>query len=99
MADPRLEYLASDGFIDAIEAFKIACDNYKDIKKKVRDSTNELLNRWEGEGATQFEKDYTLIYGQLEDILDLMLELHDGLIDAQAEYLKTDAALAKQFTA
>ena len=52
-----------------------------------------------GEGAAQFEKDYRLIYQQLDDILDLMYDLYNGLIEAQAAYLKTDQELSKQYTA
>ena len=34
----------------------------------------------------------------MEDLLELMYEMHRGLIDAQSEYLLTDQELSKQFT-
>lgn len=94
----KVEYLNSAAFNDAIDAFSSACESYKDTKLSVENATRVLLNRWEGLGATQFEKNYEIIYKQLEDILELMYEMHRGLIDAQSEYLLTDQELSKQFT-
>lgn len=94
----KVEYLNSAAFNDVIDAFSGACERYKNAKLSVENSTQALLNRWEGLGATQFEKNYEIIYKQLEDILELMYEMHNSLIDAQAEYLCTDQELSKQFT-
>ena len=47
---------------------------------------------------TQFEKDYNVIYLCLKDISEIMYELRDALIDAEAEYIKTDEECAKSFT-
>jgi hypothetical protein len=33
----------------------------------------------------------------LQDISDIMYDLRDALIDAHAEYMKTDSALSKSF--
>lgn len=93
-----VEYLNSAAFNEAIEAFKNACERYKNAKQSVENATRQLLNRWEGLGATQFEKNYEIIYMQLEDILELMYEMYNGLIEAQSEYLLTDQELSKQFT-
>ena len=98
-AGAHVDYLDSSGFDEAIKAFETACNKYKDIKSSVERETASLLSVWEGEGAAQFEKDYRLIYQQLADILDWMYDLYNGLIEAQAAYLKTDQELSKQYTA
>lgn len=46
----------------------------------------------------QFEKDYTTIYRQLTDIADIMYELHDALIEAEAAYIQADEEAAKMLT-
>lgn len=49
-------------------------------------------------GKNQFEKDYNTIYQQLSDIGDIMYELYDALIDAQAAYIQADEEAAKLLT-
>lgn len=57
-----------------------------------------MFLKWQGEGKNQFEKDYNTIYQQLSDIGDIMYELYDALIDAQAAYIQADEEAAKLLT-
>ena len=56
-----------------------------------------LVQNWKGEGRNAFEKDYRQVQINLKDIAGIMYDLRDALIDAHAEYIKTDDALAKNF--
>lgn len=91
-------YLETQKFTDAVNAFKNAVKTYNEIKAGVERTTTQLFLNWQGEGRTQFEKDYQLIFQQLTDIGDVMYGLYDALIEAQATYVKTDEEISKQLT-
>lgn len=91
-------YLKTDDFTATVNAFKSGVNEYNSIKSEVQRITNNVLMTWKGEGRKQFEKDYAIIFRQLEDIGDIMYELYDALIEAQATYVTTDEELSKQFT-
>lgn len=93
-----VKYLETQKFTDTVNTFKEGVNTYNNIKLSVERTTTSLLLTWKGEGRTQFEKDYQLIFRQLTDIGDVLYELYDSLIDAQASYVKTDEELSKQFT-
>ena len=57
-----------------------------------------MITRWTGEGKTQFEKNYNTLYRQLTDIADIMYELYEALIDAEAAYIQADEETAKMLT-
>ena len=78
--------------------FKTGIEEYNRIKNGVKSTTNDLFLKWQGEGKNQFEKDYNTIYQQLSDIGDIMYELYDALIDAQAAYIQADEEAAKLLT-
>ena len=82
----------------AVEALKKGVVTYNDIRKNVANTTNTLFLQWQGEGKKQFEKDYNTIYRQLNDIGDIMYELRDSLIEAQAGYIQADEEAAKILT-
>lgn len=100
MADSggNVKQLDTEKFNIAVEALKRGVETYNSIKKGVADTTNVLLVQWQGEGKKQFEKDYNTIYRQLTDIGDILYELRDSLIEAQAAYIQADEEAAKMLT-
>lgn len=94
----NVQYLYTGEFSDAIDAFKEGIKEYNRIRTDVERTTNTLFTNWSGKGKTQFEKDYRIIYQQLEDIEDIMYELYNALIEAEATYIKADEATAKALT-
>lgn len=93
-----VKHLDTKKFDSTITAFKSGISQYNDIKSEVEKATNTLLGSWQGKGKAQFEKDYTTIYRQLTDIADIMYELHDALIEAEAAYIQADEEAAKMLT-
>ncbi len=93
-----VRYLNTKQFADTANALKTAIAEYISIKDDVRDTTTNLFINWEGQGRSQFEKDYNIIFRQLSDIEDVLYDLRDTLIEAEATYIKADQALAKEFT-
>lgn len=100
MADSggNVKHLDTNKFSVAVEALKKGVVTYNDIRKNVANTTNALFLQWQGEGKKQFEKDYNTIYRQLNDIGDIMYELRDSLIEAQAGYIQADEEAAKILT-
>ncbi|SDI35940.1 WXG100 family type VII secretion target [Pseudobutyrivibrio sp. 49] len=97
-SEGNLEYLDSKAFGAAIEKFSKGVTTYNDIIEGIKTTTSTLLENWKGEGRTQFEKDYNVIFLQLKDIGDILYDLRDALISAQAEYETTDDTYAKSLT-
>lgn len=93
-----VRYLNTKQFADTANALKTAIAEYINIKDGVRTTTTNLFINWEGQGRSQFEKDYNIIFRQLSDIEDVLYDLRDTLIEAEATYIKADQALAKEFT-
>lgn len=91
----NVKYLDTNKFSSTIEAFRSGILEYNDIKFGIEKTTNSLFFNWQGEGKKQFEKDYVVIYQQLADIGDILYELQDAIIDAQANYVLTDEEIAK----
>lgn len=94
----NLRHLDTSKFHSTISAFKKGITEYNTIKTDVERTTNELFISWLGEGKVQFEKNYTTLYRQLTDIADIMYELYDALVEAEAAYIEADQQSAKQNT-
>ena len=97
MADTgeQVKHLDSERFGEVIKDFENGIKEYERIIDGVKTATSTLFIYWQGEGKKQFEKDYTTIYRQLEDVSDVLYDLRDALVDAQAAYIKTDEEIAK----
>ena len=91
----NVTYLNTNQFTDTVKDFKEAAKEYNEIKFCIEKTTNALFLNWQGEGKKQFEKDYLVIYQQLSDIAEILYELRDAIIDAQAQYVLVDDEIAK----
>lgn len=94
----NVNFLDTHQFSTTIQAFKEGVQEYNEIRTDVERITNALFILWQGKGKKQFEKDYTTIYRQLTDIEDILYELYNSLIDAQAAYIQADEEAAKMLT-
>ena len=70
---------------------------FEEIVEKVNRAANNAVEHWKGKGCDAFEKDYKQVQINLKDISDIMYDMRDALIDAHAEYMKTDKSLSKDF--
>ncbi len=93
-----------DGYVNHLDTveFKATVDKYQNhiktfegIVEKVNEIGDTLLANWQGEGAKAFEKDSGIVKLNLKDISEIMYEFHNALINAEAEYVKSDLATAK----
>lgn len=93
-----ITHLETKYFSEAITKFSTGVTTYNEIKTKVQNTVSALLKTWNGEGKKQYEYDYDILYRQLEDIGDVLYELYDALVEAEAAYIKADEQLAKQMS-
>lgn len=93
-----VKYLETQKLLDAANTLNSCIDDYNEIIKRIKDSSDKLMDNWFGEGKKAFEKDYNTIFRQLSDVGDIMLDLYDSLVDADATYVQTDEDLAKNMT-
>ena len=98
MAKKGVHYLESQKLVNAANKLDDYINDYNDVIKIITKETNQLIATWYGEGKTAFEKDYSTIYRQLEDISEVMYDLYDSIVDAAATYVKTDEEIAKGMT-
>lgn len=91
-------YLETRYFESVIQAFSKGTAEYDDIRSAVGDTIDKLLPTWEGDGKKQFEYDYDILYRQLEDIGDILYELYDALVEAEAAYIEADTLASKQIS-
>lgn len=90
-----MNHLDTSHFNETISAFGSYISQFEDIIRGIHSATDRMGENWEGRGCKAFGKDCRQVQLNLKDISDIMYELRDALIDAHAEYIKTDAALAK----
>lgn len=90
-----LQHVDTEAMSNARAAFDNAVNEYRRRKDDFKHIVEELLDHWDGDGKAAFEKDYDLLYHQLEDLQDVLLDLRKGLIDAQESFIQTDAEVSK----
>lgn len=92
------DHINSQTLEDSAKILDAKIKEFDQIIADIREQTNTLLQAWHGEGKKQFELDYNTIFQQLEDVDDVMYDLYDSLVDADAEYVLADEEIAKKMT-
>lgn len=93
----NVTHLDTVNFNDIISAFSNYISQFDSIVHEINSTADRLIENWKGRGCNAFEKDCRQVQINLKDISDIMYDLRDALIDAHAEYIKTDAVLSKSF--
>ncbi|MDR1320314.1 MAG: WXG100 family type VII secretion target [Gracilibacteraceae bacterium] len=96
MAD-SVRRLDTVNFNDTISAYANHISRFENIVQGVNNSANAIVNCWKGKGRDAFEKDCRQVQLNLKDITSIMYDIRDALIDAHAEYIKSDSDLSKNF--
>lgn len=84
-------------FNDTINNYANQIKQFEEIVEKVNSAAKYAVEHWKGKGRDAFERDYKQVQLNLKDISDIMYDMRDALIDAHAEYMKTDNALSKNY--
>lgn len=92
-----VEYLNVQGITDACKAFRDKIEEFDSCVTEMDSATNDALRDWVGKGRNQFETQMRLMKSQLDDISEVLYEIYEALVDAEAAYIDEDEAVAKQF--
>ena len=93
----NVKHLDTLNFNDTMSAYANYIREFECIVSGVNTAASTIVDNWKGKGRNAFEKDYKQVQLNLKDIYNIMYDLRDALIDAHAEYMKTDSALSKSF--
>ena len=91
------------GTIDTNEIYnthvqiKALVASYKEINKSVAEITAVVNENWVGKGHDEFESQYELLIGKIDDFGDALQDIYDALVDAEASYEKQDDSLRQEF--
>lgn len=92
----EIKRLETDKIHDAIMKFKSTAKTFTETKNKVEKTTHTLLSTWAGKSRNNFEKQYNLLTGNLNDIEETLYDLYDALVEAESTYIDADEAVSKE---
>ena len=93
----NVTHLDTVHFNETMTAYANYIKQFEAIVRDVKSATDTMADNWKGKGRNAFVKDCKQVQLNLKDISDIMYDLRDALVDAEAEYVKTDATLSKNF--
>lgn len=76
---------------------KFLAESYKNINRNVDEITMQVRENWVGKGRNEFESQYKLLIKKIEDFGDMLQELYDALVDAEAAYEDLDDDIRQQY--
>lgn len=93
----QVRHLDTINFNSTINNYSGYIKRYEGLVEDVDRIVSKVLANWDGEGRDAFEKDCKQVQINLKDVAEIMYDLRDALINAHAEYMKTDNSLSKSF--
>lgn len=76
---------------------KTLVKSYKEINKRVTDITADLKDNWVGKGRNEFESQYKILIGKIEDFGDTLQDIYDGLVKAETAYEDVDDEIRQKY--
>jgi len=92
-----------DGSIDTAKIFeahsqiKAIVDYYKDANLEVSQNTSKIKENWVGKGRNEFETQYNNLIKKIEDFGEVLQDIYDALVEAEAQYETSDDGLRQEF--
>ena len=71
--------------------------SYKNVNLNVNEITRKVKNNWVGEGRKEFETQYSLLIRKIDDFGEVLQDIYDSLVDAEAGYESADNELKQAF--
>ena len=91
------------GYIDtgkinaAHRQIKEIVESYKDVNLEVSQITKTIKENWVGKGRNEFESQYNLLIKKIDDFGDMLYDIYDALVEAEAGYESADDELRQNF--
>lgn len=92
-----------DGNIDTAKIYaahrqiKSIVSSYKEVNKEVSEITIKIEENWVGKGRNEFESQYNLLIRKIEDFGDVLQDIYDALVEAEAGYEEADDTVRQDF--
>lgn len=83
--------------IAAHKQIRTIVDAYKNVNLEVSQITSRIKDNWVGQGRNEFESQFKLLIGKIDDFGDTLVEIYDALVDAEAAYTEADDSIRQQF--
>ena len=71
--------------------------SYKAINIRVNKITTEVKDNWVGKGRNEFESQYKILIGKIDDLDDTLQDIYDGLVEAEAAYEDADDEIRQKY--
>jgi uncharacterized protein YukE len=71
-------------------------ESYNNVNLEVSQITQKVKENWVGKGRNEFESQYKLLIGKIDDFGETLKELYDALVQAEADYEKLDDEMRQQ---
>lgn len=65
-------------------------EEYVAIQHEVADIERTIEENWVGEGRNEFETQYNMLISKVDDFGDVLAEMYDNLVQAEADYETAD---------
>ncbi len=94
---------AGNGTIDTAKIYDVhrqirgIVELYRETNLEVARITEELKLNWLGKGRNEFEAQYRLLIRKIEDFGDVLLEIYNALVEAEAAYEDMDDDIRQDF--
>lgn len=76
---------------------KSIVESYRTVNAEVFKITQAVKSNWVGKGCNEFESQYNLLIKKIDDFGDTLLDIYEGLVQAEADYEAADDSLRQQF--
>lgn len=70
---------------------------YKQVNLEVARITAEVNENWVGQGQTEFESQYKLLIGKIDDFGEILQDIYNALVEAEGTYEDTDDDIRQDF--
>lgn len=82
---------------DAHRQIKEIVSAYKEVNTAVSNITKNVRENWVGAGRNEFESQYNLLINKIDDFGEVLQEIYDALVNAEAEYETSDDTIRQRF--
>ena len=70
---------------------------YRQANSEVARITAEVNENWVGQGQTEFESQYKLLISKIDDFGEILQDIYNALVEAEASYEDADDDMRQDF--
>ena len=85
------------GHIDTSIIYDTHVQAYRQANSEVARITAEVNENWVGQGQTEFESQYKLLISKIDDFGEILQDIYNALVEAEASYEDADDDMRQDF--